>query len=215
VNCPRASTAALLPLLLGAVGCISKPTTGPQIFSIDPPPLVHTQASPGGYMVAVDRVEVAPQFAGRALTYRTGPHSFEKDPYAVLAASPRELVLGLVRFSLANADFVRAVVEQGGPQPADLLVEAYVSDLEGDFTVPDKPVAVVGMEMVVMSVPALPQPVATVLRRAYLRRLPLPERTAAAVANAWNEGLTSIVREFVEDMRGALSSASAAPAPRR
>jgi hypothetical protein len=213
VNRNRACAAAFLALLLGAVGCISKPPAGAQIFSIDPPALVPTQVAPGAHIVSVDRVEVAPEFAGRSITYRTGPHSFERDPYAVLAASPRDLVLALVRTSLSNMDFVREVVEQGGPEAADLLVEAYVSDLEGDFTVPDKPVAVVGMEMVVISVPPLPQPLATALRKAYLRRLPLPEKSAVAVANAWNDGLNSIVQEFLRDMRATLPPASAAPVP--
>ncbi len=213
MNHPRASAAVLVALLLGAVGCVSKPPSGAQIFSIDPPALVQVQVAPGAHVVSVDRVEVAPEFAGRALTYRTGPHAFEKDPYAVLAASPRDLVLGLVRSSLSNMDFVRQVVELGGPEAPDLLVEAYLSDLEGDFTNPDKPVAVVGMEMVVISVPPLPKPLATALRKAYLRRLPLPEKSAVAVANAWNDGLTSIVQEFLGDLRAALPPASAAPAP--
>ncbi len=172
--------------------------------------MVSTKAAPGAYAVAVDRVEVAPEFAGRALSYRSGPHSFEKDPYAVLAASPRDLVLALLRASLSNMDFVRDMVELGGPLPADLLVEAYVSDLEGDFTVPDKPMAAVAVELVVLSVPPLPEPVTPLLRKAYLRRLPLPEKSATAVANAWNEGLNSIVQEFLQDMRTVLP---AAPVP--
>jgi cholesterol transport system auxiliary component len=152
----------------------------------------------------VDRVEVAPEFATRSLTYRTGPHSFERDPYAVLAASPQDLVQGLLRTSLDNADFVREVVETGGPVLPDVLVEAYVSDLEGDFTVKDKPVAVVGVEVVVLNVPAPPEPVASLLRKAYVRRFPLAEKSATAVANAWNQGLNEIVAEFLTDMRAAL-----------
>jgi len=204
VNRPSVRVAGLLGLALGAAGCLAKPPSGPQIFSIDPPPMVSTKAAPGAYAVAVDRVEVAPEFAGRALSYRSGAHSFEKDPYAVLAASPRDLVLALLRASLSNMDFVREMVELGGPLPADLLVEAYVSDLEGDFTVQDKPMAAVGVELVVLSVPPLPEPVRPLLRKAYVRRLPLSEKSATAVANAWNEGLNSIVQEFLQDMRAVL-----------
>ena len=209
MKAPRARLVGLALLLLGP-GCISKPPSGPQIYSIDSPRLLNTKPKEGAYIVSVDRVEVAPEFAGRALSYRTGPHSFDKDPYALLAASPRDLVQTLFRASLSNVDFVQAVVEQGGPVSADLLVEAYVSDLEGDFTVLDKPVAGVGVEVVVLSVPPLPQPVTTLLRKAYLRRLPLPERTASAVANAWNDGLSSIVQEFLQDLRAVLPPPAAA-----
>ncbi|MGO9830777.1 MAG: ABC-type transport auxiliary lipoprotein family protein [Myxococcaceae bacterium] len=210
MNRSRAGVTALLVLSFGSIGCISKPPSGAQLFSIDPPRMVATHVAPGAHIVSVDRVEVAPEFAGRSLSYRTGPHSFEKDPYAILAAPPRDLVLAVLRASLTNTDFVRDVVEQGGPVAADLLVEAYVTDLEGDFTVPGKPVAVVGVEMVVLWLPPVPQPVSPLLRKAYLRRLPLSEKTATAVANGWNEGLTAIVQEFLEDTRAVLP---AAPAP--
>jgi cholesterol transport system auxiliary component len=206
-------TSVLLVLVLGSVACVSKPYAGSQIFSIDPPPLTTKTLAPGALVVSVDRVEVAPEFASRSLTYRTGPHSFERDPYGVLAASPRELVLGLLRSSLNNADFVRDTVETGGPVLPDVLVEAYVSDLEGDFTVTDKPVAVVGVEVVVLNLPAPPDPVVPLLRKAYIRRLPLAEKSAVAVANAWNQGLTEIVAEFVTDMRAALPPPSPKPRP--
>jgi cholesterol transport system auxiliary component len=208
-----ARTSLLLALVLGSSACISKPYAGSQIFSIDPPPLTTKTLAPGAVVVSVDRVEVAPEFASRSLTYRTGPHSFERDPYGVLAASPRELVLGLFRSSLNNADFVRDTVETGGPVLPDVLVEIYVSDLEGDFTIQDKPMAVVGVEVVVLNLPAPPDPVAPLLRKAYIRRLPIAEKTAVAVANAWNQGLTEIVAEFVTDMRAVMPPSAAKPRP--
>jgi hypothetical protein len=211
VRLPTARPLVLTALVFGTAACVSKPNLGSQIFSIDPPPIVSKTLAPGALVVSVDRVEVAPEFATRSLTYRNGPHSFERDPYAVLAASPRDLVLGLLRTSLDNADFVREVVETGGPVLPDVLVEAYVSDLEGDFTVKDKPMAVVGVEVVVLNLPAPPQPVASLLRKAYLRRLPVAEKSATAVANAWNQGLTEIVAEFVTDMKAALPPPAAAP----
>lgn len=211
---PFAGRLVLLALVLGVGGCVSKPNLGSQIFAIDPPPIASKTLAPGAYIFSVDRVEVAPEFVGRSLTYRTGIHSFERDPYAVLAGAPRELVLAVLRTSLGNAAFVRDVVELGGPQAPDILVEAYVSDLEGDFTVPDKPVAVVGLELVALSVPQAPAPVAPFLRKAYVRRLPLAEKTATATANAWNQAMTSIVEEFLVDLKAALPARVAAPSPR-
>ena len=207
---PSLHAFVLLVLFLGTAACVSKPALGSQIFSLDPPPVTTKTLTPGAVVVSVDRVEVAPEFDSRSLTYRTGPHAFERDPYAVLAASPRELVQALLRTSLGNADFVRDVVELGGPVSADILVEAYVSDLEGDFTVKDKPVAVVGLDLVVFTVPSPPEPVASLSRKAYVRRLPLAEKSATAVANAWNQGLTEIIAEFITDMRAALPPRPAA-----
>ncbi|HMK73603.1 MAG TPA: ABC-type transport auxiliary lipoprotein family protein [Myxococcaceae bacterium] len=190
--------------VLAAPACISKPAVTTQIYALDPAPIRVTTPAPGARIVSVSRVEVAPQFASRSLTYRSGPHSFERDPYATLAASPRELLLAMLRAALANADDVREVVEPGGPVAPEILVEAYLSDLEGDFTVPDKPVAALGLEVVVLTVPPAPDPILPVLRKSYGRRVPLPERTAAAVANAWNQQLTSVIDEFIADMRAAL-----------
>lgn len=204
----RPGSAALLGVLLGAAACVSKPAVTTQIYALDPPPIRASTPTAGARIVSVSRVEVAPQFASRSLTYRSGPHSFERDPYATLAAPPRELVLAILRAALANADFVREVVEPGGPVAPEVLVEAYLSDLEGDFTVPDKPVAVVGLEVVVLPIPPSPEPIAATLRKAYLRRLPLSEKSAAAVADAWNQEMTGIVEEFIGDMRAALPPAS-------
>jgi ABC-type transport auxiliary lipoprotein component len=204
----RAGLAASLALVAGA--CVSKPAFGPQFYAIDPPELRVPPPTPGARVVSVDRVVVAPQVAGRALTYRTAPHGFERDPYATLAAAPRELVEAVLRASLANVDFVSQVVELGGPVAPEILVEAYVTDLQGDFTVPDKPTAVLGMELVVMVLPPAPAGASVVLRKSYLRQQPIPERSASAVANAWNQELTSIVQEFLADMRSALPPA---PAP--
>ncbi len=211
---PLLRRSVLLALVFGTAGCVSKPNAGSQIFAIDPPPLAPKTVAPGARIFSVDRVEAAPEFAGRSLTYRTGIHSFERDPYAVLAAAPRELVLAVLRTSLGNADFVRDVVETGGPLTPDVLVEAYLSDLEGDFTVPDKPAAVVGIELVALAVPSAPEPVASLLRKAYVRRVPLAEKTATAVADAWNQGLSSIVEEFLVDLKAALPPPAPAPAGR-
>jgi len=196
-------TAVLLGVL-GASACVSKPAVTTQIYALDPPPIRAPTPAAGARIVSVSRVEVAPQFASRSLTYRSGPHSFERDPYATLAASPRELLLAMLRAALANADDVREVVEPGGPVAPEVLVEAYLSDLEADFTVPDKPVAALGLEVVVLTVPPAPDPILPVLRKAYPRRVPLPERTAAAVADAWNQQLTSVIDEFIADMRASL-----------
>jgi hypothetical protein len=193
-----------LALALSGLACVSKPAFGPQFYAIDPPELRVPPPAPGARIVSVDRVEVAPQVAGRALTYRTVPHGFQRDPYATLAAPPRELVQAVLRASLANADFVREVVELGGPVAPEVLVEAYVTDLQGDFTIPDKPTAVVGMELVVLILPPAPAGATSVLRKSYLRQLPIPEKTATAVANAWNQALTSLVEEFLADMKNAL-----------
>jgi cholesterol transport system auxiliary component len=211
VRTPSLRPFVLVVLFFGTAACVSKPAVGSQIFSIDPPPVATKTLAPGALVVSVDRVEIAPEFESRSLTYRTGPHSFERDPYAVLAGPPRELVQALLRATLENTDFVRNVVETGGPLAADILVEAYVTDLEGDFTVNDKPMAVVGMDMVVLNVPLPPEPVASLSRKAYVRRLPLAEKSATAVANAWNQGLTEIVAEFVTDLRAALPPSTAAP----
>jgi hypothetical protein len=211
VRFPLARLVVLPALVFASVGCVSKPNEGSLIFAIDPPAIAPKTVAPGARIVAVDRVEAAPEFAGRSLTYRTGTHSFTRDPYAVLAAAPRELVLAVLRTSLNNADFVRDVVEVGGPLAPDVLVEAYVSDLEGDFTVPDKPAAVVGIEIVALGVLPAPDPISSLLRKAHVRRVPLSEKSATAVANAWNQAVTSIVEEFLVDLKAVLPPPPAPP----
>ncbi|BDG01526.1 ABC-type transport auxiliary lipoprotein family protein [Anaeromyxobacter oryzae] len=197
----------LWPALAVAAGCLTRTAVVPQIFSIDPPPVEETRRSAGTYVVSVRRVEVAPPFEARELLYRTGDHRLERDHYAIFAAPPGDLLSGAVRGYLRNATFAREVVEPGAALRAGLVVEVYASEISGDLRRADDAAAVLRLRFVVTiggdtDTSARGPPL---LEKEYSSRTRAARRTADAIATAWNEGLSAIMKEFVADVEAVLA----------
>lgn len=203
VTC-RATSAPLL-LTVALLGCFAKPALVVQEFTLDPP--APCDPPSGGLVVELRRVEMAPAFRQRDLAYRTGPHKLELDPYASLAAPPAELCAAALRGFLRNAAGIGAVVAPGSTQAPELVIDAYVTELSGDFRSSTDPAGVVELDLTV-STPATAQaPARVVLRRDYLERKKIDTRTAAAVVEAWNHGLASAVESFAGDLKSVGSAA--------
>ncbi len=186
-----------------ATGCLSRPALVSQSFSIDPPAPQST-GSPGGVVLALARVEVAPPYSGMSFVYRTGEHDLERDAYARFAAPPAWLLTAAVRGYLMNAEFVRDVVAQGAGTRSQALLEVAVSKLEGELR-PGGSSAVLTMRFRVLSDPSDARGSSEVLLKTYSKTLPIPRSTAEDVVNGWNQGLAEIMAEFQTDLRAALA----------
>ncbi len=185
-------------------GCLSKPALVTELFSIDPPAPREGPLSSGARVLCLRRVEVASQFDGKGLLYRTGDHRLERDPYASFAAPPGDMLTAAIREYLRNAAFVRDVVEPGGEVAPDLLVEVYASELSGDLRRADEAAGVLSLQFLVVSAAGPGAPMPPLLRKEYSRRTRLPRRTADAVVAAWNQGLAEIMRDFLGDLEAVL-----------
>lgn len=200
------AAASICLAALGAQGCLSKATVATQTFMIDPP-AARSAPVPGGVVLALSRVQVAPAYAGQSLIYRTGAHGIERDPYARLAAPPGWLLTSAIRGYLANADFVRDVVLEGSSVPASATVEVAVTELEGDLSA-SEPAAILTLQFRVVTFRTnTPAPIEVSLKT-YTRRNPIAQRTAKAVVAGWNEELGMIMAEFETDLKAALAALS-------
>jgi hypothetical protein len=192
-------------ILVEAAGCLSRPALVPQVFSIDPPPAEKDRA--GKYVVSVRRVEVSPQFAGREFLYRTGEHRLERDPYASFAAAPADMLTAAVRGYLRNASFALDVVEPGGEPPADLVVEVYATELSGDLRQTEDAAAVLTLRFLVLAPRGERRRGRPLLEKEYSSRTRIAKRTADAIATGWNEGLSTVMKEFLRDIEVVLAEA--------
>jgi len=194
-----------------ALSCLSKPALVPQLFTIDATASERgptgsargASPTPGGPTVAVRRVSVAAPFDGRELVYRTGAHRLERDPYAILAASPASLLTDAIRGHLGRAGYGFEAAEASGAHP-ELLMDVYVRELSGDFVHPEEPAGVIAAAFEI-SEPGVSSPL---LRKEYTRRIVLPHRTADAVVTAWNQGLAEMLGELDRDLDAALLAAA-------
>jgi ABC-type uncharacterized transport system auxiliary subunit len=200
----RVARGFLLVAALSACACASKLPQAPQTFTIDPPPPRPVPAATANRILSLRGVEVAPTYAGSELVYRVGEHAIERDPYASLAAPPSRLLTAAIRGYLRDSDYVRDVVAQGQGLPVDAALEPALLELSGDFSNPAEPAAVLTLRIRVLSVPPGAVSEREILLRTYTRRLPLSQRTAAAVVAAWNRALGEIMTEFLADLKPVL-----------
>jgi hypothetical protein len=195
-------TAAVLAVTLSAAGCLSKPMLVSHVYTIDPP-AIRASAAPGGVILALKRVDVAPPYSGEPFIYRSGNHAIEHDPYARFASPPAWLLAEAIRGYLANADFVRDVVSIGESLPAQATVEVSVSEIAGDLRT-DGPSAVLTLRFRVLSEPQSRDRNPELFLKTYTKSVPIPRRAAKEVVEGWNKGLEEIMAEFLADLKSDL-----------
>jgi ABC-type uncharacterized transport system auxiliary subunit len=189
-----------------AAGCASKLPRTPETFTIDAP-AARAVAPEGSRVVSLRRVEVSPPYSGASLTYRTGAHAVERDPYASFAAPPSWVLTAAIGGYIKNSGLVRDVVAPAEGVPIDAAIEPLATELAGDFTNSSEPAAVLTLQFRVLVPAAGPEsPARVILLKTYTRRLPLSQRTARAVVAAWNQALGEIMDEFLGDLRSAVST---------
>lgn len=192
---------ALLLLLIALVGngCLSKPALRTQIFAFQSPPPATDASSMG--VVMLRSVSVSPVFDNNSFIYRTGPETYEIDPYASFMAAPGQAIGIATRARLLAGGHFRNVVEPGSLVPANQLMEVNVSELYGDFSQPGKGAAVLSLRITLFHVDNAGNR-RPLLQKEYSRHVALKKNTAADVMAGWNEALDEIVTEFTGDLPG-------------
>jgi ABC-type uncharacterized transport system auxiliary subunit len=189
-----------LSLALVLAGCLSRPAMTEQTFAFSAPLAIATNSLPGGGVLGMRALQMAPPFDGRSLVYRTGDFSYERDPHAEFLGSPAEELAASISGILSADGCFGAVVGMGSPATPDTFVEIDISQLYGDIRKPGPPCAILALQVVfVKATKGLPGRV--ILQRNYSRRIPVESATAAAFMKGWNEALVEIFAEVASDFR--------------
>jgi ABC-type uncharacterized transport system auxiliary subunit len=195
-------SALLLSFLVGLVGggCLSKPALKQETFAFQTPPPAKN-LSPTGGVVTVRSVTVSPLFIKHSFVYRTGPQAYETDSYASFMVAPSQAIAIAVRAHLLSSGRFQDVVDSGSRVRADKAVDLHVSELYGDFSQSGQPVAVLSMRITFFDGNATKSR-EPLLQKDYARRVPLREKTAAAVMAGWDTALGEIITEAATDQAG-------------
>ena len=186
-------------LLVAFTGCLSRPPLARETFALTLPAAPESTNASGTAVLLLRSVVVAPMFDGKALVYRLGEHTWEQDPYAEFLVPPAAMLAGPLRTALRRSGVFRDVIEPGSALTPDRVAEIQVTEFYGDFRKQAEPAAVLILRCTIFDT-GPKQPVR--LQKEYVRRLALPERTAAGVVAGWNEALGQIVGELVADLQG-------------
>jgi hypothetical protein len=198
MNPMRIFSSFLVPLAAVVFfGCGSNPVWQRQRFgfaipSDSPSSLSNTN------ITTFDHLTVSPQFDSRSFTYRTAEDTYEHDPYASFMISPDRALAQAIRARLRNGGVFGRVLEQGGGMTSSVVVEASVSELDGDFRDPSHPLAAMTIHFIVYQL-GLDGPGRVLLDKVCTCRTPLARRTPAAVIAAWDADLSKIMDELNSD----------------
>jgi cholesterol transport system auxiliary component len=183
-------------------GCLARPHLEKQSFIFALPPHPAPSAPSGNRVLRVRSLQVAPPYDGRALVYRTGEFSYDRDPYAEFLVAPAEGLLAAACNRWRQAGAFSAVSEGGSALKPDTLVEIHVDQLYGDFRPSEKGAAVLTMRFVFFDAPkGVPEKV--MLEREYSQSIPLKERTSTSLIEGWNQALAQILDSAALDFQRA------------
>ncbi len=198
---------ALVPAagVLATVACLTPRSPTPQSFTIEAPAPQRTPSA-GGVVVAMTRVEVAPEYAGQAFVYQSAEHELIRDPYARFAAMPSLLLSTAVRDYLADADFISDVVSPDSGLRPKVTVETAALKLSGVLRPTDSSSTLTLRFRVLLS-PSEVVPATAILLKTYTSTTQNPQATPRAVLGGWNQALSEVMGLFESDLRSSLVAA--------
>jgi len=153
-------------------------------------------------ILKVGRFRVSPLYEGKEFVYRRDDLGYQSDFYNVFFISPGSLITEEVRRWLAGSGRFQHVMDPASQAAAALLLEGAVSSLYGDFRVEKSPRAVLEIQAILMRNAEGGGKV--IFKKDYRQETALPDRSPAALARGWSEGLERILTELEEDLKDAV-----------
>lgn len=201
-----ALTLTVVAFAAALTGCLSRAPLTRKSFNFSPG-ISSTNHESSNETVEVRRVTVAAPFATQSFVYRTGQYSYEHDPYAQFLVPPEEALSTALSSRLQQRGFT--VAEPGSLLAPNILMEANVSQLYGDFRNRARPEAVLSMNLVLLKSGEKAEDKAS-RQKTFTVHIPLAQRTAAALMAGWNKALDQIVNEATASVKAAETSPGAA-----
>ena len=184
-------------LFLLLTGCLSRPALVYQNYALHTSSPEKRADSSAQGILSVRNVQVSPLFERRSFVYRTGPDRYELDPFAEFMVLPSRALAIPVRSYLRGSGVFQDVTEPGSELMPNSVLELHAQELYGDFRTPGQPAAVLTIRMLLFDSETGQQKL--LFQKAYSQRVPLKERSATALAAGWNQALTQIMSEAVND----------------
>ncbi len=193
--------AALSSCLFLSAGCLSKPPLMKETFVLTGPggPAGSVSKNPLAPL-GIKSFSVAPVYENRSFLYRISEETFEQDPYAELLVPPSRLMPNVFRSHLRATGVFRSIIEPGSFFTPVFNTEITVSEFYGDLRKPEQPTAVLTMRFLVIESASTPSQ-EPFFQGEITRHIPIPSRTAAALAGGWNQALKEIAEEFATTLR--------------
>jgi ABC-type uncharacterized transport system auxiliary subunit len=200
-----------LPRVLGVAACaalavtlaacaLTRTSPVKRTFLLEPGPPVSVAASKSATL-RMGTVTVASPYRGKAFVYRQDELKFEADFYSEFFVAPAAMLSEATAKALASAGAFKRVIPPGATDEGDFVLDGFAAELYGDIRDPAKPAAVLSIMFYLLPGHALVPKV--IWSREYRQRVPVPQPSPEALAQAWNGALAAILADLARDLAAA------------
>jgi cholesterol transport system auxiliary component len=186
--------AMMASVLVLSACAIGKPTPQATTYGLEPPPPA-LAAARQPQRLRMGKVRVAPAFAGKPLVFRLDDVRYAADFYNAFLAEPGDLMGVVMAEWLDRSGPFQSVAQPDTRTPADLVLEATVTELYGDFRSGRNPAAVMSIQFTLVDLRGVSTRVR--LKQTIGRRIDLPEASPAALVRGYGQALGEILAELV------------------
>ena len=195
----RGLLVCLVAFVAMATGCsLTRPSLERHTFSlsIESSPPVHEPAVFPATL-KVGRISMQPPYGGTSLVYRAGDLRYEIDPYNGFVASPGDLLGHEIARWLGRAGLFAAVREPASPLTGDFVLEGLVTELYGDTRNPQKPAAVLSIQISMRRASAGG---GIVFERAYSQRVVIDNASPETLVRGYGSALGMVLGALERDL---------------
>jgi uncharacterized lipoprotein YmbA len=190
----------LLALLAGCTA-LNRPYPAKRCFALEITQCPERISQPASATVRVRQFRVAPPYNTAPFVYKLGEAEFKYDYYDEFIAPPAELVTQQAAAWLCDSGAFRTTCAGSSAADHDLVLEAVVTSLYGDYTNVSAPQAVLAIHFFLLADNG-PR-TCVVFDRAYSERVSLDGHEPDALVRGWSQGLQRILTSLAADLRAA------------
>lgn len=154
----------------------------------------------GDRVLKVRGFEVSPRYERRSLVYRTGENEFKADFYNQFFVAPGPMITEEAQQWLADSDLFKRVTPASSLAAPTHWLEGEIRELYGDYTDRGNPKAVMAIKFYLLENRADAATDRIIFQRAYRETVELKDGKPAALVDAMNEALRSILMRLEDDL---------------
>lgn len=197
----------VLLLLAGCSGgsILKQPDPVKRYFSLQSERDTMVCSASAGEVLKIRRIAVAPTFAAREFTYRIGSEEYDSDYYNLFLVQPQDMLTqGIYEWFSSSGLFSHVVPASSAMRP-NYILESNVTRLYGDYSAPGQSKAVIEIQFFLLKDEMARYKVA--FCKDYQKETPLNDRSAPALAAAFQQSFKDILTELEQDIASVLRNA--------
>ncbi len=189
---------AVLMALLPGCAALNRPYPAKRCFALEIPQRPERVRQPASATMRVRQFRVAPPYHQAQFVYRLGEAEFKLDYYDEFIASPAELLTDQTTAWLCDRGAYRTTCGGGSAADHDLVLEAMVTSLYGDYTKRSAPEAVLAIHFFLLAEQGTRTTV--VFDRTYAERVALDGDGPDKLVRGWSADLERILTSLEADL---------------